>query len=132
MISVSFLLPADFFFFKKSPLLNQIFQEFHQCQTVWIKSRPDNLSDLIWVLSYCLKPMPAGDKNRHLQGNVRIGCIFKPDRLSETWISKHKHMLYLSHSYFLNASTPFSLLPWPSTFTDDHHQYTYTHVLDVN
>ena len=75
------MLLADFF---KKSIFKTNLSRFHQCQTVWILNRPDILSDLIWVLSYYLKSMPAGDKNRHLQGKGQIGCIFKPDRLSET------------------------------------------------
>ena len=43
------LLSADFF----SQLFDFFFQEYHQCQTVWIQIRPDIKSVLIWVQTVC-------------------------------------------------------------------------------
>ena len=31
----------------------KFFQEYHQCQIVWIQIRPDVLSGLIWVQNVC-------------------------------------------------------------------------------
>ena len=47
----AFLLSADFF--SKSTFLKNFFQEYHKCQTVWIQTRPDILSGLIWVKTVC-------------------------------------------------------------------------------
>ena len=35
--------------FFKMNFFEKFFQEYHQCQTVWIQIRPDALSGLIWV-----------------------------------------------------------------------------------
>ena len=80
-----FLLPAVFFvfLFLKSTFKTNL-SGIPPVSNSFDPDRPDTLSDLIWVTNYYLKSMSAGDKNRHLQGNGRIGCIFKPDRLSET------------------------------------------------
>ena len=51
----SYLSSADFFF--KISFIEKFFQEYHQCQTVWIQIRPDFLSSLIWSnqsLLWCL------------------------------------------------------------------------------
>ena len=45
-----FLLSADFF---QNQLFKNPFQEYHQCQTVWIQIRPDILAGLIWVQTVC-------------------------------------------------------------------------------
>ena len=36
-------------FFSKSAFFDKFFQEYHQCQTVWIQIRPDLLTARIWV-----------------------------------------------------------------------------------
>ena len=46
-----FLLSADDFF--QNQLFQNLFQEYHQCQTVWIQIRPDILAGLIWVQTAC-------------------------------------------------------------------------------
>ena len=40
-------------YFFKNQLLKKIFQEYHQCQTVWIQIRPNFLPVLIWVTIVC-------------------------------------------------------------------------------
>ena len=40
-------------FFLKINFFEKKNQEYHQCQTVWIQTRPDILSGLIWVQTVC-------------------------------------------------------------------------------
>ena len=44
------LSPNDFF---KVNLFKIFFQEYHQCQKIWIQIRQDVLSGLIWVQAVC-------------------------------------------------------------------------------
>ena len=39
--------------FLKTNILEKLFQEYHQCQTVRIQIRPDILSGLIWIQTVC-------------------------------------------------------------------------------
>ena len=56
-----FLSFADFF---KINFFEKFFQEYDQCQTVWIQIRSDILSDLIWVQTVCesYQQTTLGDK----------------------------------------------------------------------
>ena len=47
----SFLSSADFFFFFK--IFKNLFQEYHQFQTVWIQIRTEVLPVQIWVQNVC-------------------------------------------------------------------------------
>ena len=38
----------------KINFFRKFFQEYHECQTVWIQIRPDILSGLIWVQTVCI------------------------------------------------------------------------------
>ena len=111
--------------FFKSPLLKQIFQEFRQCQTVWIQSRPDILSELISVLNYYLKSMPVGDKIAASKGKDELDAFS-----NQTGCQKHeflniKHMLYLSHTQYLNGSSPFSLTKYFYRQAPPVHVHTF-------
>ena len=56
------LMSAIFF---KINFFKIFFQEYHQCRTIWIKIRPDDLSGLIWAQPDCKsyqQMIPAGKR----------------------------------------------------------------------
>ena len=70
----------------------EFFQEYHQCQIVWIQIRADVSSDLIWVQIFCkgLQKMTQVDKDSSgLQISVcnrKLFCLFLNQNM--LWVLK--------------------------------------------
>ena len=60
--------------FLKSTFFETFFQEYHQCQTIWIQIRPDKMSGLIRVQTVC-----KGYQQATLVGRVKMDVTIQCD-----------------------------------------------------
>ena len=91
----SFLSSADFFqiiFFEK------FFQEYHQCQTVWIQIRPNILLGLIWVQTVC-------------QGHQQMALVGK--KFKDAWLKSQapRPPKYVTYILVKSSNRPRVFLP---------------------
>ena len=96
----------------KINFFEKFFQDYHQCQTVWIQIRPDIMSGLIWIQTICKgyhQMTQTGNELSHNNINFKKRFHQQNHFLSQKWCSYYVSKIFnlLKVQYFMYLSMLF-------------------------